>query len=1134
MAFSELIKNFSKIVNEYLDKYLKLTAKEPLKDERILEIKNILEKNTNTYLKQDDKLKEFIFNLGDEFNKVISAYDEKTKILINELNEHLEENEKIKNHLISDLNTEIETAKIKNENQEQETKLDVSSFINSSSQHIEIFKDENIATHDRFNYQYLSAKESYSSSIIKYNDELKEKLRVENERYKERLESYDEETKEMISSYKADVASKEDNLALANYEYNKLNNDFQEKRKKESTKLNNEIRNHVKLRNDEIAEARSTYTSSQDKASLEREEKKNQYQEESKKTTRDFVFNVNELEKEENKSKNKYETELRNETNSRTYSLYKIHKQQEQELKTLYDTGVNNFSTRKKAKYINKFYYHQKQQIKSDSDKTLTRLKSNYEEDMLQNDYQKKILDIGRTTSFDILNEKEIKDNKYYQELNNLYENILNFNIYKANNKYTESANDVRLISDIIGVDLDKSFEEEEAECQIKIEKITSEIKKKNLEINLALEMQKVIHDYEDVKHEKTISYYTVSNLLTIEKFKVLDNFNTRRYNLNIESADLDLDYAIKKVNLQNEKYSALSNEKIKINKKELEKFINSNKHKMVEQELNSNHEETLIKRNFSYENDVIVQNVLDKRFAYEIKNLNYTISTFTSFTSQISSFINKFVNNTLFEVAIPFVDAKFLATYINGMLKNILNYYKDLLDSLRQNIFLNIESRIKFEEDFKFRKIEDENKENNAKDVALVRAKIKEAKDKIKLINDINEDIRKTVSNIDFEISQERKNKNDGNLKKIAENKEKIENYLLDINANEAIIAKENKTIIKYQEDLKTIEFNNQDTIKSLKEIQHNNAIAYYNLRTNILNLVKQKTNKIDEDFEDYLRLSYNKFSLELLYGFIDKLTIFFDEINVDIYSISVHFKNEAIKNNAITMKKIIMKYEKDINRINASHGEKLKEEKEKYEEKNEYIIDELRDLHKEKDDIEEKYNILIYDNEIIKQRNVNNNIIKRRDNTNQFYIELYAVNDNSNDITNEYNDFIKDNDLKFENNKALLINNVNNECHNIDEDLNKYILSKKELVSQLPAVVKERKRELSENNKLKHKELVDNLYKEQIAADLRAKDLNKILEQIETNYNESIDKINFSEKRLKSKERKAFNNKRYKLKVA
>lgn len=1133
MSYKEIIKKNNKMILDYLDRYLKIENKEPLMEAKITKLKDIITKLEGECVSFETEALKFDEILVDNFSQTIASYNEKEEKLKAQLNERLAENKRLFENVVEDLNLNIETAKIKNENQEMESNFDVEGFINSSNQYVEKFKKENLATIDHLGYLFQSSKESYASSIIKYNNQLQDRLRAENERYKSRLESYDEETKELIMSYSKEVAKKEEKLEDANLEYSALNKKFQDIRKKESTELNTEIRKHVRARNDEISIARNNYSNSQDIVSKEREEKKNTYQEESKKTTREFVYNVNELEKEENRIKDIYLNDLRNEKNYRSYSLLKIHRQQEEELRNLYENNPNSFSTRFKAKRINRSYHKHKKLAEYNSDNAIKRLNQNFENNMLRSDYDKKILDIGRSVSFDVLNEKEIRDNKYYQELNNLYENTLNFNIYKANNKYTEVANEVRLESDIKGVDISKDFEEDEAACQIKIETLTSEIKKENLEINLARDMQNLIHKYEDIKHDKLISYHTVSNLLKIERFKVLDNYNTRTYDLNVESANNDLDYAIKRMNLQNEKYEALNKEKIKIAKKELEKYINYTEYQILEQEINHLKEDIILRRNYNYESDVIVQNVLDNRFINEIKKLNYISSVYTSIINKLSYLLNKYIEITTSDLSIPLADSTFILKYVNDMLKLIIGYYYNVLDSLKAYIEELIDSRIKFEDNFKFKKIADETKNNYEKDVAAIKNRINEEQGKITLINNIIDENKKAVYNLQFDTIQEKRNKNP-DLNKLAIYKEKLENHYSEIKANENILQKQEKFVLRIKEELKSLELTNQDNIKSLKEIQHNNAIAYYNLKNNISVIHRNIIVRINNDYDNYLKSINQKFSTETLFNFIDSVTSNFDEAGNKLYSVIKNFNLEAINNNKITMGKIVEKYEADVNKINNNHSEKIKEEKEKFNERNEDLINELRKLHIEKDNVEDRFNILISDNDLLKQKNVDFNIEKRKKNTNQFYIELYAVNDNKNDIDNDHKEFMEKNDLEFENNKAKLINDVNKECHNIDLELKNYIASKKEFVSQLPTVIKERKRELVENNKLKQRELEELLKKENDASSLREKDLNKLLEQIYSNCDEAIGKINIKEKKQKLKEKKTYYSKRLKIKAA
>ena len=84
-------------------------------------------------------------------------------------------------------------------------------------------------------------------------------------------------------------------------------------------------------------------------------------------------------------------------------------------------------------------------------------------------------------------------------------------------------------------------------------------------------------HLFLDEKYNREISFLTVSNLLKIEKCKVLDQYNIRQYELNIENSNNILEYSKKKINLQNEKYSALKKQDIVISHSELQNIISKN-----------------------------------------------------------------------------------------------------------------------------------------------------------------------------------------------------------------------------------------------------------------------------------------------------------------------------------------------------------------------------------------------------------------------------------------------------------------------------------------------------------------------------------------------------------------------------
>ena len=1129
MNFSKIINESYKIIDEYLEKYYRLEIKEPLNSDTILGLKKLNKGIINDMLKDDKKLASLILSNNDLFKENLTTYKKKIKETNKELIDKLDELEKVHNHLILDLKDNIEKNKEENKNKEIEHQMDVEYYIASSNQNLEIIKNENDYSNNRFDYQYASAKESYSQSIEKNNTNLEKQINNEKKRYLNKLEDFDIETDNIVNNYQNQVKENEKELNIYIDEYNDMDKSYSNKRKDESTKLNNEIRTHVKQRTDEIALARQKYNNSQIESQKERDNKNTIYQTESQKITRDFVTSVNYLEEDENVIKNRFDKELTNEKQKTNYELFKIHKLHEQELKELYEANVGFFKTKAKAYRINREYYKKMREKEKDSNKIVNNMTIDYTKEIEKNNYQKRILDIGRTTSFSVLNEKEVRDNKFYQEQNNLFENTLNFDIYEANLEFNKRANDVRLISDIKGLELEKGYTEDEAKCQIKIETMNSKIKKKKLEIELALDMQKLVHEYEESRHNRAVTYFTVSNLLEIEKYKVLNQFNKRQHDLNVKNANLILDYSNKKIDLQNKKFETYHKEEIKIEKKYLDKLINEHNYKIIEQELNLAKEQNVSRRNSVFENDVIIQDVLAKRFNVEVKNFNYFLSTFSSISDKIQYFIAKFVaKNT--EDLVGVSNDTFVNKYFNEIFKIMITFYTETLNRYIECVNEIIDDRLKFEEEFKFKKIFDDTMNTYKEEKKVLEDQIADYNKKINLLESVIEDIRRSIFNLEYEEDQEKKKKKI--IGSISEYREKILALNKDISTNEGLIEVQKKNINKLELDIISMNNSNNETINDLKEIQHDNASAYYNFKNTLKNIHKDTTSDLEELSKNYYKLNNSTFSLIRLNSYVDNLAVIFAETKDKMYSSMYKFYTEANRNNFVTMDKINSQYEKDIKRINGNYANKLSEENEKYMDKNREFGEEIEELKKEENDFNQKYDSLIEDNEKIQHNNIDNIIKDRKMITDLFYKELYAVSDNYSDIENEYITFVKEVDAKFLKDKSDLINKVDNECQEIDSELAKYISDKKDLISRLPQAVKEQIKGYNEANKIKAKELVDEFQVEKENYGLRTKDLQKVIAEIDSTYNEAVVKINSNEKKLKVKERHEFNNTISKLK--
>ncbi len=1130
MKFDKIIKETSKIIDEYLDKYYRLEIKEPLQTDTILDLKKLSKNVIKEMLLDDEKLTNLISSNNLEFKDSLSSYNKKIKEANKELIEKLDEIEKVHNHLIEDLKENIEKNKEENKNKEIEHQMDVEYYIASSNQNLEIIKNENDYSNNRFDYQYASAKDSYSQSIEKNNLTLERQIENEKNRYLNKLEDFDVETDNIVKKYKNQVKENEKELDIYLNEYNDMDKFYSNKRKDESTKLNNEIRTHVKKRTDEIAIARQKYNNSQINSQKERDNKNTIYQAESQKITRDFVTSVNYLEEDENAIKTKFDKELTLEKQKTTYALFKIHQAQEKELKELYENNTRFLVTKAKAYKINRSYYKMMRQKEKDSNKIVNNMTIDYTKEIEKNNYQKRILDIGRSTSFNVLNEKEVRDNKFYQEQNNLFENTLNFDIYEANLEFNKRANDVRLISDIKGLELEKGYTEDEAKCQIKIETINSKIKKKNLEITLALDMQKLVHDYEESRHNRAITYYTVSNLLEIEKYKVLNQFNKRQHDLNIKNANAILDYSNKKIELQNKKFETFHKEEVKIEKRYLDKLINEHNYKIIEHELNLAKEQNVTRRNSVFKNDVIIHNALSERFNTEIKNFNYLLSTFSSLSDKIQYFISRFVANNIEDLVGYVNNDAFINKYFNEIFKLMISFYTSTLDTYIACVNEIIDERLKFEEDFKFKKIFDETMNTFKTEKKAIESQISEYNKKINLLESVIEDIRKSIFNLEYEEDQEKKKARIIGYNN--EYREKINALNKDISTNENLILVQKKNINKLELDILSLVNSNNETINDLKEIQHDNASAYYNFKNNLKNIHKEVDLSLSEISKNYYKLNNISFNISRLNNYVDTLTDIFNQTKDKMYSSMYKFYTEANRNNYITMDKINSQYEKDIKRINGNYSNKLSEENEKFQEKDHQYDLDIENLKKEENEYNLDYDNLIEDNEKVQHNTIDMIIEDRKKITDLFYSELYAVSGNFSDIENEYNIFVKDADLKFEKDKAELISKIDSESQAIDLELNKYISDKKDLINHLPQAVKEQIKEYNEDNKIKGKKLLDDLQIEKENYVLRTKDYQKLLSEIDSTYNEAIVRINSNEKRLKVKEKRDFSNTISKLK--
>ena len=285
------------------------------------------------------------------------------------------------------------------------------------------------------------------------------------------------------------------------------------------------------------------------------------------------------------------------------YNIYDLHVEQENLVKKNVRSQKDEKAIRNEIKKINKLFYNRVEEEDRKAEKVIKAAEKEYLLNTKKEVYQKKLLDISRNTFFNKLNEKQTRDNKYYQEKSNGYEDVYNYNSFVATSEYNKHANKVLLDSSIRNLEIEKEIDEIDAKFQIQIETLTDVIKKYQLEIQIAKRLNELNILYLTEKYNREVSFLTVSNILKIEKCKVLDIYNINQYELNIKNSKNILDYSKNKIKIQNEKYKSLKQQDIFIQNRQLQNIISKTAFDEYSINFFAETDEALLTKEYTFDN---------------------------------------------------------------------------------------------------------------------------------------------------------------------------------------------------------------------------------------------------------------------------------------------------------------------------------------------------------------------------------------------------------------------------------------------------------------------------------------------------------------------------------------------------
>ena len=1090
--------------------------------------------------KQTNSLNYTSFHIGNDMERILSNSPSQYNLII-------ENSSKEKDEMFKMLNQEIDTITANFKKQKLEAleeynskkesihdkqdllEQDINYFTLTTSQTIDVVKDEYEDNLRRFDYQIKNANEHYKESIDENNKLSNLRLKELHDNHINSLEIYKIELDEIINILQEQINNKRNEYDELKKKFNDVKNVTKEKLLQESIILNETIKVLSNEKAVSIDKAKEKNANSIALFNAQKERLHNEVSLNVKNIQRDFVVNLSSLEDKLTNIKHKHEISIDKEKRRYYYELFEINKRQNKELENIMKDEYSSEQEEKSAKKIikskNKQYFKQINEAKKQNNINLKKLELNLQKDMEYNRYKRVLLELNKNAALKKNADKEQFKNKAFQEEDNIFEIELKLTIDTANKKYNQKANVVKCQNQIKSKGLKKDLDLSESNFLKKLEMIETEINVKKAEIEEAKNLYNLMVQFEKDKYKKTRQYYIVSSLLETEKGKLLNEYNQIKYNQSIENALKLYLFTSNKFEIENKKFEVVSNLKIKLEdiKQDRERLIlefNNNKIDMLEDKAKQ-----LVFRRNQYVLNNINQDTLTRRFNVEFDCIATITDTYIALINEMYNY-NERILRILYD-SLPNNNSKGVSSV--RYMSIINNYYSLLIDDLCNLLSEVIYRHTEFEERFKYRQYynslllnyETENKKygekkkrfeetliNYEKTVDNFNNKIYSCQNEISMLNH-----RMKVNTQGKEIYTEQIAKNNQLIKEL---KTKIK----DIEKMRKIIIDD---IAKNEIEINKLEISYTDRVEEIKALQYTNSKAYNTFKRNInlyKNFAKNKieglTVKVNPDKfneHDFIK-KYNEKILK-----INKI------LESEIKKVTSKFKFSTEEMNKLVTLKNKTEYIKDCRSIKKRSEFNLHNAKSKHNNKLSNNNQEQSSINTEIQRETNRYNYQI--NALSDKNNTDNkNLLSdQRKKLNNFYSNYNSLCDNIEEINNGYrNEIIKlEND--FNNEKHINAKNREKEVIMLNIRLNEFIRSKNDLISRLPGILKNEASILNKENRELNAS-ISQLIKENVNnSELQKKIINRNISAVNDSLEQSNADIDKILQRDINKEKNTFN---------
>lgn len=1084
MTNLKIIEDFKKDYKKIISDFSIIDDNDPITFSKLEYLGNALNTWISTLDETFNKINKETTEYNKKSNTFYNKYQQKIKALNDSHNKNIKNINKDYVEAIDKLKSKLEITKNDTSYKIEQFEVEYNYFIATSEQNKNILSSDYEEAKKRYDYQKDELRESYLTIVEKRNTAsniIKNKLQ----------EQYIQDKESMILSYNNNIKKIEDLIKIQEQELKNITlalenekSGMKEKYRQESANLNENIKKIADEKNKIIDKARSEYNKSINDANIEKENKKTDYQQKSQALLKEFVTKINEIDEIANLTKKEYEKkviELKRQYYTNIYNQnVSFHKQLEQIYKASpsFDKITNQL-----IKYKNKMHQINVNTLKKEQESIILDLSKENTIKSLRDKNNKNFLEIDKNYSIKKINNQEQFDNKYYQENENFYANEFNYNVKNANYKFSQKANLLRCQSQIRTKLLERNFDGISANYYKKIETIQNKINTYKIELDVNKRINNLILKYLEDIYNSQLYLEETSNLLEIEKNKLLKEFNQIQYNYNINNILLLKEYGNKKIDIENQK--AFEEKKIKIILENLilEKNNTSTSYAIKKEELKESFSK--IKTQIINNHDLEISK--ENYFTNLLNNDIDYLETIVSFNNQfLDSFKRNFINvcNIILNDIYPTEENyRYLESFLNKFLQIFIHFLRKMMIDLNSNLDIIITEKMNYVFDFKYKNSLESTKENYENSINEIKDKENNLLDKIdssnKTIDNFRQKIYTLINDREMLLLNKNKKKLDSSViqtikqteLKIKDYKEKIDNYLKIIK-----LCNDDIQNLKFDYIQKNKEYKSEN--KKINKMYNTDTLLYKNLK----NKLKELFNNFDDDLINFINNNsiFTKNS-KLLIVEVNKTNKKFnkkiDEFKINLKNIFDSFVKESNKDINKRQELCSMDFNNSVKKFNIKYNKEIREYKNEYQ----YIMllhekkinDENRLLSEKLDLYNNRLNTC-YENYKMK----NEALEKKLDiDRNHFYASYYALNSNHEKNVIFHQQLNINKDIKFKKDKDEINKRKNRELNDLNLKLKLFIKTKNEEIEHLPIAYKFNTKILNKETKKKNLILHDDI---------------------------------------------------------